>query len=126
MTAPPAADAERRLPGVVRALRAVALVEGVSFVLLLVASVLKRTTGPDLVPVLGAVHGALFVGVVVLVLAALPWLRWRPLFTLLVLTVLSPGAHFPVQATVRQRHRGRQSQGSGVSGAHGAGAPPTG
>lgn len=91
------------IPGTVKALRVVALLEGVSFVLLLAASVLKRTTSFDAVPVLGPVHGTLFLGVVVLVLASLSWLRWRPLFTLLVLTVLSPGAHFAVQATVEQR-----------------------
>ncbi len=91
------------IPGTVKALRVVALLEGVSFVLLLVSSVLKRTTSFDAVPVLGPVHGALFVGVVLLVLASLSWLRWKPLFTLLVLTVLSPGAHFAVQATVEQR-----------------------
>lgn len=91
------------LPGTVQALRVAAALEGVSFVLLLLGSVLKRTTSFDAVPVLGPVHGTLFLGVVVLVLASLPWLRWRSLFTLLVLTVLSPGAHFAVQATVEQR-----------------------
>ncbi len=92
-----------RLPLAVRALRVVALLEGLSFVLLLVSSVLKRTTSFDAVPVLGPVHGSLFVLLVVLVLAALPWLRWGVLFTLLVVTVLSPGAHFAVQATLEQR-----------------------
>ena len=92
-----------KVPATVQALRVVALLEGVSFVLLLVSSALKRTTSFDAVPVLGPVHGTLFLGVVVLVLAGLPWLRWRALFTLLVLTVLSPGAHFAVQATVEQR-----------------------
>ena len=94
-----------KVPGTVQALRVVALLEGVSFALLLASSVLKRTTSFDAVPVLGPVHGTLSLGVVVLVLAALPWLRWRPVFTLLVLTVLSPGAHFAVQATVEQRAR---------------------
>lgn len=99
------------LPAGVRLLRAVALLEGVSFALLLVASLLKRTTELDLVPVLGPVHGALFVGVVVLVLQALPWLRWRAWFVLAVLTVLSPGAHFAVQATVEGRD-GRDRPGA--------------
>jgi integral membrane protein len=80
-------------------LRVVALLESLSFAVLLVGSVLKRTTGPDLVPVLGPVHGALFVALVVLVLACLPRLRWAPWFTLVMLTIGSPGAHFAVRAT---------------------------
>ena len=74
----------------VDALRVVALLESLSFAVLLVGSALKRTTGPDLVPVLGPVHGALFVALVVLVLACLPRLRWAPWFTLVMLTVGSP------------------------------------
>ena len=81
------------------ALRVVALLESLSFAVLLVGSLLKRTTGPDLVPVLGAVHGALYVGLVLLVLVCLPRLRWAPWFTLVMLTVGSPGAHFAVRAT---------------------------
>jgi integral membrane protein len=83
----------------VRALRVVALLESLSFAVLLVGSVLKRTTGPDLVPVLGALHGGLFLALVVLVLACLEQLRWSWWFTLLMLTVGSPGAHFAVRAT---------------------------
>ena len=82
-----------------RALRLVALLESISFAVLLVGSVLKRTTDTDLVPVLGPVHGALFVALVVLVLDNLRRLRWAPWFTLVMLTVGSPGAHFAVAAT---------------------------
>ena len=88
-----------RTRSLVGVLRVVALLESLSFAVLLVGSVLKRTTGPDLVPVLGPVHGALFVALVVLVLACLPRLRWAPWFTLVMLTVGSPGAHFAVRAT---------------------------
>jgi len=91
------AHARRRT--LVDVLRVVALLESLSFAVLLVGSVLKRTTGPDLVPVLGPVHGALFVALVVLVLSCLPRLRWAPWFTLVMLTVGSPGAHFAVRAT---------------------------
>ena len=80
-------------------LRVVALLESLSFAVLLVGSVLKRTTGPDLVPVLGPVHGALYVALVLLVLGCLPQLRWAPWFTFVMLTVGSPGAHFAVRAT---------------------------
>ena len=83
----------------IRALRVVALLESLSFLVLLVGSVLKRTTGPDLVPVLGPLHGALFVALVLLVLACLQSLRWSPWFTLVMLTIGSPGAHFAVRAT---------------------------
>jgi integral membrane protein len=84
-----------------RALRVVAALEGVSFALLLVSSVLKRTTETDLVPVLGPIHGALFVAVVLLMLSQLPRLRWSPAFTLVMLTVGSPGVHFALQASVK-------------------------
>ena len=83
----------------IRVLRVVALLESLSFLVLLVGSVLKRTTGPDLVPVLGPLHGALFVGLVLLVLASLPALRWSAWFTVVMLTIGSPGAHFAVRAT---------------------------
>ena len=91
------AHARRRT--LVDVLRVVALLESLSFAVLLVGSVLRRTTGPDLVPVLGPVHGALFVALAVLVLACLPRLRWAPWFTLVMLTVGSPGAHVAVRAT---------------------------
>jgi len=82
-----------------RALRLVALLESLSFAVLLVGSVLKRTTDTDLVPVLGPVHGGLYLALVVLVLDNLRRLRWAPWFTLVMLTVGSPGAHFAVAAT---------------------------
>ena len=96
MTSPPASRTE---PALLRALRVVALVEGVSFVLLLISSALKRTTEVDLVHVLGPVHGTLFLALVLLVLAQLRTLRWGPVFTLVMLTIGSPGAHFALRAT---------------------------
>ena len=84
----------------IRALRVVALLETISFAVLLVGSVLKRTTDVDLVPVLGPLHGALYLGLVVLVLGCLDRLRWSWWFTLLMLSPIgSPGAHFAVRAT---------------------------
>jgi integral membrane protein len=83
-----------------RLLRVVALLETVSFAVLLVGSVLRRTTDLDPVPVLGPVHGALFVALVVLVLDNLRRLRWAPWFTLVMLTIGSPGARRP-----GRRHR---------------------
>ena len=49
--------------------RAVALIEATSFLLLLVASVLKRTADADiLVSILGPIHGVLFVAYVLIAL----------------------------------------------------------
>ena len=59
-----------------RRLRLVSAPEAVSFLLLLVASVLKRTTDLNAVPVLGAVHGALFVLYVLFWLDAWNRVRW--------------------------------------------------
>lgn len=81
------------------ALRGVALAESLSFAVLLVGSVLKRTTELDLVPVLGPVHGALYLALVVLVLVERRALGWSWWFTAVMLTVGSPGAHFAVAAT---------------------------
>ncbi|MGK5533462.1 DUF3817 domain-containing protein [Streptomyces sp. URMC 129] len=47
-----------------RRLRLVSAPEAVSFLLLLVCSVLKRTTEFDAVPVMGMVHGLLFIAYV--------------------------------------------------------------
>lgn len=99
VTAPADAPARTAEPGALRALRVVAVLEGLSFLVLLVCSVLKRTTGTDLVPVLGPVHGVLFLALVVLVLSQVRRLGWGPLFTAVMLTVGSPGAHFALHAT---------------------------
>ena len=61
--------------------RTVAYVEAVSFLVLLVASFVKRVVeGPDLVPVLGPIHGVIFLVYVILVLKvrAEPGLGPRP------------------------------------------------
>ncbi len=92
-------------PGEVRALRVVAAAEGISFVVLILTSILKRTTGPDLVPVTGALHGTLFLSAVVLVLVNYRRLAWSVVFTALMLTIGSPGLHFPVAATHPQMVR---------------------
>ena len=56
--------------------RIIALTEATSFLLLLVASVLKRTTDTDLVPILGPIHGALFIAYVLLALNLRPDQGW--------------------------------------------------
>jgi integral membrane protein len=92
-----------RLPFVVRALRKVAAYEAISFVLLMLGAAMKRTSSLDPQPVFGALHGTLYLLLVVLVVLSWRWHRWSLLFTLLVCTGLSPGAHFAVQATVEQK-----------------------
>lgn len=92
-----------RLPFLVRALRKVAAYEAVSFVLLMVGALMKRTSDLDPQPVLGALHGTLFLLLVVLVLLTWRWHRWRLWFVVAVCTIGSPGAHFPVKATVEQK-----------------------
>ncbi len=87
------------MTGPTKVLRGVALVESLSFAVLLVCSVLKRTTDLDLVPVMGPVHGALYLALVVLVLGERRAMGWSWWFTAVMLTVGSPGAHFAVAAT---------------------------
>ncbi|MEV4918709.1 DUF3817 domain-containing protein [Streptomyces tirandamycinicus] len=57
-------------------LRLVSAPEAVSFLLLLVCSVLKRTTEFNAVPVMGAIHGALFVLYVIFWLDAWNRAKW--------------------------------------------------
>ncbi|MFC9962278.1 DUF3817 domain-containing protein [Streptomyces nigra] len=82
--------------GALRRLRLVSTPEAVSFLLLLVCSVLKRTTDFNAVPVMGAVHGMLFV--LYLVFWADAWNRAKwPLGTAalyLALSVLPTGGFF--------------------------------
>ena len=84
-------------PLALRALRLVALVETASFAVLLVCSVLKRTTSFNAVPVMGPVHGVLFLALVGLVVDQRARLGWSTRRTLLTVTVGSPFAHFLVR-----------------------------
>ncbi|SFD49846.1 DUF3817 domain-containing protein [Streptomyces aidingensis] len=80
----------------VRRLRLVSAPEAVSFLVLLAGSVLRRTTDIDPVPVLGAVHGVLFVLYAVLWLDAWNRARW-PLATAawyFLMAVLPAGGFF--------------------------------
>ena len=66
--------------------RVVALAEATSFLMLLVASVLKRTADADiLVTILGPIHGFLFVAYVLIALGVRPEQGWDLRTTLLVL-----------------------------------------
>ncbi|WP_156178490.1 DUF3817 domain-containing protein [Saccharothrix sp. ST-888] len=80
----------------VHRLRLVSGPEGLSFLLLLVCSVLKRTTSFNAVPVMGMVHGVLFILYVVFLVLAAQQQRWpaKRSALLFVLSVLPTGGFF--------------------------------
>ncbi|MFH8365509.1 DUF3817 domain-containing protein [Streptomyces sp. NPDC018031] len=87
-----------------RRLRLVSAPEAVSFLLLLVCSVLKRTTDFDAVPVMGMVHGVLFILYVVFWADA--WNRtkwnWQTAAVYFVLSVLPTGGFFAERKLKRE------------------------
>ncbi|MFI6350697.1 DUF3817 domain-containing protein [Streptomyces sp. NPDC050560] len=87
-----------------RRLRLISVPEAVSFLLLLVCSVLKRTTDFNAVPVMGAVHGILFVAYVVLWADAWRTARWGRGTAALyfVLSVLPTGGFFAERKLKRE------------------------
>ncbi|NUP36988.1 MAG: DUF3817 domain-containing protein [Streptomyces sp.] len=90
--------------GALRRLRLISAPEAVSFLLLLVCSVLKRTTDFNAVPVMGRVHGVLFIGYVVL--WALAWRSagwgWKRAGWLFLLSVLPTGGFFAERTLARE------------------------
>ncbi|MFC8065210.1 DUF3817 domain-containing protein [Streptomyces sp. NPDC057293] len=87
-----------------RRLRLVSGPEAISFLLLLVCSVLKRTTDFNAVPVMGAVHGILFVLYVVFWADAWNRAKW-PLKTAALyfaLSVLPTGGFFAERMLKRE------------------------
>ncbi|MEV8343398.1 DUF3817 domain-containing protein [Streptomyces niveus] len=84
-------------------LRLVSAPEAVSFLLLLVCSVLKRTTDFNAVPVMGAIHGLLFVVYVIFWLDAWRRVKWS-LGTAALYFVLSvlPGGGFFAERKLRR------------------------
>ncbi|MFE7861250.1 DUF3817 domain-containing protein [Streptomyces sp. NPDC101209] len=79
-----------------RRLRLVSAPEAVSFLLLLICSVLKRTTDFNAVPVMGMVHGVLFVLYVIFWADAWNRTKWplRTAAVYFVLSVLPTGGFF--------------------------------
>ncbi|MFF8724892.1 DUF3817 domain-containing protein [Streptomyces sp. NPDC015171] len=79
-----------------RRLRLVSAPEAVSFLILLLCSVLKRTSDFDAVPVMGSVHGVLFILYVIFWADA--WSRtkwpWKTAALYFVLSVLPTGGFF--------------------------------
>ena len=85
--------------------RIVALLEATSFLMLLVASVLKRTADADvLVTILGPIHGVLFIAYVLIALGVRPEQGWDLRTTLLILL----GAVLPFGGYVVDRWLGRR------------------
>ena len=91
-----------------RRLRLVSAPEAVSFLLLLVCSVLKRTTDFNAVPVMGMVHGVLFILYVVFWADA--WNRtkwgWKTAALYFVLSVLPTGGFFAERMLKRETESG--------------------
>ncbi|POX38687.1 hypothetical protein C3486_22020 [Streptomyces sp. Ru73] len=87
-----------------RRLRLVSAPEAVSFILLLICSVLKRTTDFNAVPVMGAVHGVLFILYVIFWLDAWNRTKWSLGTAALyfVLSVLPTGGFFAERKLKRE------------------------
>ncbi|MBH5337057.1 DUF3817 domain-containing protein [Streptomyces pactum] len=87
-----------------RRLRLVSAPEAISFLLLLVCSVLKRTTDFNAVPAMGMVHGVLFVLYVIFWADA--WNRtkwdWKTAALYFVLSVLPTGGFFAERKLKRE------------------------
>jgi integral membrane protein len=89
-----------------KSFRYVALAEATSFLLLLVASVLKRTTDTDLVPILGPLHGALFVAYVVMAVYLRPDQNWDTrTFALILLGAVVPFGGYVVDRKLMSSSR---------------------
>ncbi|MFM9366710.1 DUF3817 domain-containing protein [Streptomyces sp. Da 82-17] len=87
-----------------RRLRLVSAPEAISFLLLLVCSVLKRTTEFNAVPVMGAIHGILFVLYVLFWLDAWNRTKWdlKRAALYFVLSVLPTGGFFAEKKLKRE------------------------
>ncbi|MEV0223302.1 DUF3817 domain-containing protein [Streptomyces sp. NPDC050704] len=87
-----------------RRLRLVSAPEAVSFLLLLVSSVLKRTTDFNAVPVMGMVHGLLFILYVIFWADAWNRTKWNLKTSALyfILSVLPTGGFFAERKLKRE------------------------
>jgi integral membrane protein len=89
-------------------MRYVALAEATSFLLLLVASVVKRTGGSELgVQILGPIHGGLFIAYVIVALNLRAELNWpgKTTFWVLVGAVVPFGGYVVDWWLVREMRR---------------------
>ncbi|MFI9270359.1 DUF3817 domain-containing protein [Kitasatospora sp. NPDC052896] len=99
-------------------LRLVSGPEGLSFILLLICSVLKRTTSFNAVPVMGMIHGMLFIAYVAF--WGLAWQKqgWtgKRAALLFVLSVLPTGGFFAERMLAREE-RGEGAPAAAVEAA---------
>jgi len=95
--------------------RIVALTEATSFLLLLVASVLKRTADAEiLVTILGPIHGALFLAYVFLALYLRPDEGWSGRATALILLgAVVPFGGYVVDRWLTSSSRSPEAQSAG-------------
>ncbi|RLU99128.1 hypothetical protein CTZ27_14240 [Streptomyces griseocarneus] len=87
---------EIKTASALRRLRLVSAPEAISFLLLIVCSILKRTTDFNAVPVMGGLHGILFIIYVIFWLDAWSKTRWgvKTAALYFVLSVLPTGGFF--------------------------------
>lgn len=93
---------------IVRVFRIISLLEATSFLLLLVASVLKRTADfPEGVTILGPIHGILFLVYVALAFMSRPQTRWSNgrLTLALIASVLPVAPYFVERKWLREAER---------------------
>lgn len=92
----------------VHRLRLVSAPEAVSFLVLLVCSVLKRTTDFNAVPVMGPVHGVLFILYLLFLADAWKKQAWdaRRGVLMFVLSVLPTGGFFAERMLAREEREG--------------------
>jgi integral membrane protein len=107
-----------------RRLRLVSAPEAVSFLLLLICSVLKRTTDFNAVPVMGMVHGVLFILYVVFWADSWRRAKWTVGRGLLffVLSVLPTGGFFAERKLRRESEESVVAARAASEAAQGAGA----
>jgi integral membrane protein len=88
----------------IRRLRLVSAPEAVSFLLLLVCSVLKRTTDFNAVPVMGMIHGVLFILYVIFWADAWNRTKWslKTAALYFVLSILPTGGFFAERKLKRE------------------------
>ena len=103
-TTKPDTDREERTRR--RLLRRVSIAEGTSFLVLLVASVVKRTQGSEVgVEVLGPLHGILFIAYVLIIVFSwrlIGWTLFRMIGAIL-LGIVPFGAFWVERAWLRER-----------------------
>lgn len=93
----------------IRTLRYVALIEATSFLILLVATYIKRDGGSEVgVQILGPIHGILFLAYVLIALLVARAVRWSLLTIVLVLL----GAVVPLGGFVVDRRLAKNTQPS--------------